>query len=68
LENHEAFALDLSEVEACPHTRHRLEVDPSVPLQQKPLGRPLSLPELELVTARDQVDKVIRNSFAGQKM
>ncbi len=40
-----AFATTLSQVEACPHTVHRLTIDPSAKLQRVAFGRPLTEPE-----------------------
>ncbi|KAH8085185.1 hypothetical protein HD553DRAFT_252772, partial [Filobasidium floriforme] len=54
---HQAFALDLSEVEACPHTSHSLAVDPTKKLTRKPFGRPLTEPEV--VAAKKQVEKLL---------
>ncbi|KAH8080074.1 hypothetical protein HD553DRAFT_276491, partial [Filobasidium floriforme] len=56
-DHHRAFALDLAEVKACPHTVHTLKVLPDMPLTKKPFGRPLSMPEL--VAAKKQVEKLL---------
>ncbi|KAH8080071.1 hypothetical protein HD553DRAFT_276567, partial [Filobasidium floriforme] len=55
--NHEAFAIDLSELNACTHTEHHLDITPGSKLTRTAFGKPMS--DIQLKAAVKLVDKMI---------
>lgn len=52
------FALDLADIDPCPHTVHTLNIDPEYRFSQRAFGRPLSRPELE--AAEEQTKMLLK--------
>ncbi|KAH8080512.1 hypothetical protein HD553DRAFT_265870, partial [Filobasidium floriforme] len=58
VEFQDIFAMDMADIEPCPHTIHTLNIDPTYRFSHKAFGRPLTQPELE--AAGTQVEQLLK--------